>query len=70
MTSGRPNADHRERVPTSAVARERVSRDATHLPRRRRERIHTCAERQSRSLVSFFPLYTNHLTQPEKKTFL
>jgi hypothetical protein len=67
MTSGRADADQaRSASLPSGVARERVSRHASHLPRRRRERIHTCAGRQSGSVLSFLPLHTIQPNQNRK----
>jgi hypothetical protein len=62
MASGHADADQAGAHPYQHRFAGTRSRHATQLPRRRRERIPTCAGRQSGSLLSFFPLHTNVLT--------
>jgi hypothetical protein len=63
-------ADHAGARPYQHRCAGTRSRHAMHLQRRRRERILTCAGRQSSSVLSFFRLHTNDLTYLEKKALL
>jgi hypothetical protein len=68
MTSGCADADHAGARPYRHRCAGTRSRDATRVQRRRRQRILTCAGRQSGSVLIIFPVATNDLTNHKSKS--